>query len=164
VADILTDLNAAQSTTARPRAATARSFDLLSELITDTVAVVADFVDSGLLDAEQDAARLRDSSVTLDGCPGNRTGTSIWIHGRQPIAVEAASLRMTDLMAHDGSRLAGAAGTFCACPTALSDGRSSEIWLEITIPHDLSTGTYHGHVLTAVSPETAVYVRLRVHP
>jgi len=164
VVDLLSSLDAAQATTDRPRAAAARSFDLLSDLIADVMGRVADFVDSGLLGAEQEAARRRDSDITLCGCPGTRTGTSIWIHQSQHIAVDVSSLRLTDLFAPDGSRLAGAVGTFCRIATAPSDDGSSALWLEISIPDDLPTGTYYGHVLTSASPDTAISVRLRVQP
>jgi hypothetical protein len=164
LADILSDLGAAQTASAPVRPAAARSFDLLSQLITDAMATVADFVDSGLRGAEKDADRLCDALVTLSGSPGSRTGTSIWIHQDRDAAVDLSTLRLTDLTAHDGSRLAGTAGTFCANTTAPSGKRSTATWLDVTIPDDLPTGTYHGHILAAASPETAINVRMRVQP
>lgn len=164
VANLLSAIGATPGPPAWGRPAAARSFDLLSELVTEAVAAIAEYVDSGLLGGEEGAARPGETSVVLSGSPGNRTGTHLWIHGGEGVVVDLSSLRLTDLTAHHGSRIAGTAGTFSANAGVPSGARSIAIWLDVAIPDDSPAGTYHGHVLSAASPGTATNVRMSVQP
>jgi hypothetical protein len=146
-----------------PRAAAARSLDLVTELMNDALGLLAEFVDSNLPEESSRAAAPMES-VTVSGRPGDRAGTSIWVHHQESSSGRPVPLRLTDLFGHDGSRLSGSAGTFAVVARPESASGSSESWLEIQIPSDLPCGVYHGHVLAVDLPDSAINLRLLVQP
>lgn len=162
LADALTDLT--RSTGGEPlRAAVARSLDVFSDLVVGMTGVFADVVDTTLRSADGGGGAQPDQPVVLSGPPGGHARATIWIHISGGAAVQVASLRLTDLTAHDGTVLAGSSAAF-GTGTATTNPERASARLEITIPAALGSGIYYGHVLATGVPGAALPVHLEVAP
>ncbi len=94
---------------------------------------------------------------------GSTTTTSAWLHVLDGPPTSPATLRATDLVAHDGATVPSSA--VASLPTMLdtSVARSSrEVRVTIAVPPATPPGAYHGHLLAHGLPEVALPVRLEV--
>lgn len=94
---------------------------------------------------------------------GATTTTSVWLHVLDGPGAAPAPLRATDLVAHDGSVVAGA--SLSAAPSHLDTSvprSSSEVRISVRVPDGTPPGAYHGHLLATGLPEVVLPVRLEV--
>jgi len=121
-----------------------------------------------LLDGFTELAEGRTSStdalVAGPAAPGAQASTTAWLHVLDGTTAPA-SLFSTDLVAHDGGSVGGAAVDFE--PVEIGGdaaGSPMEVRVCITIPAGAAPGTYHGTVLAAGLPEVHLPLRLEVAP
>lgn len=142
------------------RSAVMQSVDLYSELLQRVLGLYVDAVQGRLERATVPPAAVN-VPVQLVGQPGTSSRARLWVHNATPDALAGIRLLLTDLFAHDGSRLVGCAG-FDPAVLQVPPGGSAACWLEIAIPDDTGGGTYHGYALATGLPEASVPVRLVV--
>jgi hypothetical protein len=86
----------------------------------------------------------------------------VWIHNSTTAAVGDVALRMTDLTAHDGARIAASAAAFAPASLHVGPAASRSSSLSVRVPGSAAPGTYVGHVLATGLPGTSLDVRLVV--
>jgi hypothetical protein len=144
------------------RAAVARTIDVYADLFRNTLELYADVVESVLRSNGAAAPEAGGAETALTGSPGTEAVGVVWIHNAGPDPVDAVALRMTDLTAHDGARIAASAAAFepgCLDVGPASSGSSS---LSVLVPRSAAPGTYVGHVLATGLPDTRLGVCLVV--
>lgn len=144
------------------RAAVMRSVDLYSDLLQQVLGLYAEAV-QGRLEQDGVGSSQPGAPVELAGRCGGRARARLWIHNATPAPLPATRLRLTDLCAHDGSRLVDCAA-FDPPTLQVPAGGSAASWLEVLLPLEVGPGTYHGSVLATGLPEARVPVRLAVAP
>lgn len=144
------------------RAAVARSMDLYSDLLQQVLALYAESI-QGLLDQRAARSGSTDGPIELDAHAGSTARARLWVHNATAESLRAVRLRLTDLSAHDGSRLADVAA-FEPAEVDVPAGGSAASWLEVLVPDGVTPAAYHGYVLAAGLPDAAVGVRLVVAP
>jgi hypothetical protein len=87
--------------------------------------------------------------VSLSGAPGGRATTTVWLHNMTGEPAGRAELRMSDLEAASGERLATAGSQFVPRTVELGAGESGSSILTLAIPPGTSADTYFGHVLVS---------------
>jgi hypothetical protein len=145
------------------RAAVARTVDVYADLFRRTIELYADVVESVLRSGGTEADR-NGAEVTLAGSPGTEAVAAVWIHNTTPTWVDAVALRMTDLTAHDGSRIAASAASFTPEILHVGPGASRSSSLSLRVPASAAPGLYVGHVLATGLPGTRLSVCLVVAP
>jgi hypothetical protein len=148
------------------RAAVARTFDVYADLFRRTLELYADVVETVLRSGRQAAlpADATDGEVALAGAPGTEAVAAVWIHNRTTAPVDDIVLRMTDLTAHDGRRIAASAASFAPPRLAMGSAASRSSSLSVRVPRSAVPGTYVGHVLATGLPGAALAVSLVVAP
>lgn len=146
------------------RAAVARTVDVYAELFRRTVELYADVVESVLRSNGTAEADGRGAEVALAGSPGTEAVAAVWIHNSTSGAVDSVALRMTDLTAHDGTRIAAAAASFAPERLDVGPSGSRSSSLSVRVPAAATPGTYVGHVLATGLPGTRLAVCLVVAP
>lgn len=146
------------------RAAVARTVDVYAELFRRTVEVYADVVESVLRSdgPAAPAADARGAEIALAGSAGGEAVAVVWIHNSTEAPVDAIALRMTDLTAHDGTRIAAASASFAPERLNVGPGGSRSSSLSVRVPRSAPLGTYVGHVLATGLPGTRLAVCLVV--
>jgi hypothetical protein len=143
------------------RAAVARTIDVYADLLRRTIELYADVVESVMRSGGPEADGTG-AEVTLAGSPGTEAVAAVWIHNTTPVPVDAVSLRMTDLTAHDGSRIASSAASFTPELLQVGPGASRSSSLSVRVPDSAAPGLYVGHVLATGLPGTRLSVCLMV--
>ena len=146
------------------RAAVARTIDVYADLFRHTLELYADVVES-VLRSNGAGASDPDASgaeVVLTASPGTEAVALVWIHNSSTAPVDAAALRMTDLTAHDGARIAASAAAFAPGRLDVGPASSGSSSLSVLVPHSAAPGTYVGHVLATGLPQTRLGVCLVV--
>jgi hypothetical protein len=94
---------------------------------------------------------------------GTTTSASAWLHVLDGPPAPTSALHATDLVAHDGSCVPGAAVT-CAPPSLETDSTrtTTEVTVSARVPPGAGPGVYHGHLLASGLPEVALALRLEV--
>jgi hypothetical protein len=147
------------------RAAVARTVDVYAELFRRTVEVYADVVESVLRsNGSAPEADGRGAEIALAGAAGGEALAAVWIHNTTAAPVEAVMLRMTDLTAHDGTRIAAASASFAPERLDVGPGASRSSALSVRVPRSTPPATYVGHVLATGLPGTRLAVCLVVAP
>jgi hypothetical protein len=146
------------------RAAVARTIDIYADLFRHTLELYADVVESALRSngagaSDPDAGG---AEVALTGSPGTEAVAVVWIHNSSTAPVDAIALRMTDLTAHDGARIAASAAFFTPSCLDVGPASSGSSSLSVLVPESAAPGTYVGHVLATGLPETRLGVCLVV--
>jgi hypothetical protein len=146
------------------RAAVARTIDVYADLFRRTLELYADVVESvvrstGPAEPEHDRTG---AQVELAASSGNDAVATVWIHNASAAPVEGVVLRMTDLTAHDGTRIPGAAASFAPARLDVGPAASRSSSLAVRVPAAASEGTYVGHVLATGLPGTSLTVTLVV--
>jgi hypothetical protein len=144
------------------RAAVARTIDVYADLFRHTLELYADVVESVVRSNGAGAPDAGGAEIALTGSPGTRAVAVVWIHNASTAPVDAAALRMTDLTAHDGARIAGSAATFEPGSLDVGPASSGSSSLSVLVPRSAAPGTYVGHVLATGLPETRLAVCLVV--
>jgi hypothetical protein len=111
------------------------------------------------------AAPTRSPDVLTLGpvAPAGTAQATVWFHVLDGPGAGPATLRATDLTAHDGSRVLARAVGFD--PPALPTGSprtSHEVAVRVSVPRRTRPGLYHGHLLAAGLAEVSLPVRLTV--
>jgi hypothetical protein len=145
------------------RAAVARTIDVYADLLRRSIELYADVVESVMRSGGAEADG-RGAEVTLAGSPGTEAVAAVWIHNTTPAPVDAVALRMTDLTAHDGSRIAASAASLTPEHLDVGPGASRSSSLSVRVPDSAAPGLYVGHVLAAGLPEARLAVCLVVAP
>jgi hypothetical protein len=86
----------------------------------------------------------------------------VWVHNTTDVPVSGAALRITDLTAADGARIAAAAAAFSPGALDVPAAESRRARLSVAVPRSSASGTYHGHVLVAGLAGASLPVRLAV--
>jgi hypothetical protein len=146
------------------RAAVARTIDVYADLFRRTLELYADVVEGALRSngAGTPEADGSGAEVALAGSPGTEAVAVVWIHNSSTAPVDAIALRMTDLTAHDGARIAASAASFAPPCLDVGPARSRSSSLSVRVPHSAARGTYVGHVLATGLPGTRLGVCLVV--
>ena len=146
------------------RAAVARTIDVYADLFRHTLELYADVVESVLRSngAGAPGADASGAEVVLAASPGAEAVAVVWIHNSSTAPVDAVALRMTDLTAHDGARIAASAAAFVPGRLDVGPASSRSSSLSVRVPHAAAPGTYVGHVLATGLPETRLGVCLVV--
>jgi hypothetical protein len=146
------------------RAAVARTIDVYADLFRRTVELYADVVESVLRSSgpAPNAADGTGAEVALAGSPGTEAAAAVWIHNSTTAPVDAIALRMTDLTAHDGTRIAASAASFSPPRLDVGPATSRSSSLSVRVPRSAAHGTYVGHVLATGLPGTRLAVCLVV--
>ena len=139
----------------------ARSVDLYSDLFERAMSSFADVVDDALKPSTDQTGQ-DPSPVVTYGRPGTDAATHVWVHNTGGTGVAGFALRMTDLTAADGSRVAAHAGAFHPSYFEESTAVRRAALLTITLPFDVKSGTYYGHILAVGLADAAVPIRLVV--
>jgi hypothetical protein len=95
--------------------------------------------------------------------PDTSTQATIWLHVLDGPAAGTTLLRSTDLVAHHGGAISGAAIRFE--PPALdatSPQTSQAVTVLVDVPPGVAAGPYHGHILATGVPEVCLEVTLDV--
>lgn len=143
---------------AQLRTAAARTLDLYSQLVQETLEAVAHLADDLVPGLGDDDA----GPLTLSGPAGADAVVPVWIHNATDLAVGGVRLRLTDLVAPTGARVAGALARFAPAVLDIAPRGSGESRLSLPVPRDAAPGLYHGHLLAPELPEAALAVRLEV--
>ena len=146
------------------RAAVARTIDVYADLFRHTLELYADVVESVLRSngAGAPAADAGGAEVALAGAPGAEAVTVVWIHNASTEPVGGVALRMTDLTAHDGARIAASVARFVPSRLDVGPASSGSSSLSVLVPESAAPGTYVGHVLATGLPGTRLGVCLVV--
>jgi hypothetical protein len=145
------------------RAAVARTIDVYADLFRRTIELYGDVVESVMRSdgAEADGTG---AEVALAASPGTEAVAAVWIHNTTAARVDAVALRMTDLTAHDGSRIGASAASFAPERLHVGPGGSRSSCLSVRVPGSAVPGLYVGHVLATGLPGTRLSVCLVVAP
>jgi hypothetical protein len=146
------------------RAAVARAIDLYADLFRETFLLYADVVELAVRGggATLTASGAAGVPLALSGLPGREAAAEVWIHNATEAPLSDIALRVTDLAAHDGAKLAGTLATFSPAAFDVPARASASATLALAVPHAAAAGAYHGHVLAAGLPAASVPVRLVV--
>jgi hypothetical protein len=145
------------------RAAVARTIDVYADLFRRTIELYADVVES-VMRSDGAEADGKGAEVALAGSRGTKAVAAVWIHNTTTERVDAVALRMTDLTAHDGSRIAASAASFAPERLHVGPGGSRSSSLSVRVPGSAVPGLYVGHVLATGLPWTRLSVCLVVAP
>jgi hypothetical protein len=146
------------------RAAVARTIDVYADLFRRTLELYADVVESVLRSngSQAPAPDGTGAEIRLAGAAGTEAVAVVWIHNSTTAAVGDVALRMTDLTAHDGARIAASAAAFAPASLHVGPAASRSSSLSVRVPGSAAPGTYVGHVLATGLPGTSLDVRLVV--
>ena len=144
------------------RAAVARTIDVYADLFRHTLELYADVVESVVRSNGAGAPDAGGAEVALAAVPGSEAVTVVWIHNASAEPVDAVALRMTDLTAHDGERIAASAARFAPSRLDVGPASSGSSSLSVLVPASAAPGTYVGHVLATGLPGTRLGVCLVV--
>lgn len=145
------------------RATVMQSLDLYSDLLRQILGLYSDAIQGSLERNRAGRQEPAHDRVELSGMAGSMATARLWLHNTTAQALPPTRLRLTELFGHDGSRLALAA-TFDPPTVEVPAGESAEIRLEVPIPAEIASGTYHGYALGLGLPEAAAQVHLLVTP
>jgi hypothetical protein len=146
------------------RAAVARTIDVYADLFRRTLELYADVVET-VLRSDGQAAPHADGTgaeIVFAGSSGTHAVATVWIHNSTTAPVQATALRMTDLTAHDGTRIEASTATFSPPRLDVGPGRSRSASLSVRVPSSAAPGTYFGYVLATGLTGTRLAVRLVV--
>jgi len=146
------------------RAAVARTFDVYTDLFRQSLELYADVVER-MVRSPEPAARPADpagAEIALAAAPGAEAAATVWIHNQTAEPTDTMALHMTDLTAHDGTRIAASAASFTPSYLQLAPTASRSSTLSVRIPPSAAPGIYVGHVLATGLPETRLSVCLVV--
>jgi hypothetical protein len=104
------------------------------------------------------------SALALTALPGGRAVAPLWIHNTTDASVSGVTLRLTDLTAADGARIAATSAAFSPAALDVSAAETRRASLSVAVPRSIASGTYHGHVLVAGLQGASIPVRLAVPP
>jgi hypothetical protein len=94
---------------------------------------------------------------------GSSTQTSVWVHNPTSSPTAAVDVYVTSLVASNGYSVPVAAVSFLpARVDPVPPGGGREVRLHVDVPADQPPGLYHGLVLSSVTPDEAISVRLHV--
>jgi hypothetical protein len=149
------------------RAAVARTVDVYADLFRRTLEVYADVVEgavrAGVPGTGAGATESHGDAIALAGAAGTSAVAVVWIHNATAAPVDVV-LRITDLTAHDGARVAAPAARFESDRLHVDAGASRSASLTVDLPAATAPGAYVGHVLAQGLPEASLAVRLVVAP
>ncbi len=95
--------------------------------------------------------------------PDSSTQASIWLHVLDGPAAGTTVLRATDLVAHHGGAISGAAIRFEPPALDATSPRTSQaVTVLVDVPPGVAAGPYHGHILATGVPEVCLEVTLDV--
>lgn len=99
------------------------------------------------------AAKSANGGVYLntDG-PGGTAG-EVWLHNRGSDDIESVGLRCSDLLAHDGAKIAADAIRFTPEKFALPGRSSRGVELRVNVTPDVARGFYRGMLLAGGYPD-----------
>jgi len=143
------------------RSEVARTLDLYGDLLARAFDTYADLAQAAL---QPDTDPAPDTPLALAAAAGAEARVSVWLHNLSGAAVTGVELFMTDLTAASGRRLRAARATFAPARLDLDPGVSAAVELRVAVPATAAPGRYHGHVLAAALPASALAVRLVVEP
>jgi hypothetical protein len=152
------------TTLSQMRAAVAGAVDLYADLFRETFQAYADVLElaargrGGTVSSSEGAG----APVALAGGPGQQATTAVWVHNATGSPFAGIALRVTDLAAHDGVTVRGAAASFSPAVLDVGAGASASATLTLSVPRAAPAGAYHGHVLATGLPEASIPVRLVV--
>lgn len=143
------------------RSAAARTLDLYGELFQRAFETYADLAQAALQPGTDPAP---DTPLALAGRAGGEAVTPLWLHNVSNADVHAVKLFVTDLTAPTGNRIRASRAAVTPAVLDIGAGASASAQLRIRIPAQSTPGVYHGHVLAATLPTSALGVRLEVEP
>jgi hypothetical protein len=148
---------------AQLRTSVARALDLYTDVVRRSFESYADLMEQTLrargvqLGAAEEAPT---GLLVIQGPAGAQATGIVWLHNTTNLRA-SATLRLTDLTAHDGLVVPACASSFEPGAVNIGPGASVSARLALMLG-DAEPGVYRGHVLAGGLPDAALPVRLVV--
>lgn len=101
-------------------------------------------------------------NLALVGSPGASSIGELWVHNVSDAERTPPALRCTGLTSFQGDLIGGAQVRFQVDTGPLNGQTSRKVYVVVAVPAAAAPGIYHGQVLSAASPDSALPIRIVV--